>query len=145
MMPWRAIVAVVTMICIVATVSMAADIKGVQEHPMIKRYPGQDIRWQQIENHLPYRIPVGPVTGFREIDAWIDTQGRVTRTLYVLRGTERTYSEIYQNYLDALKGEAFEFLPRASPTTAAETMSGQPTGPVSILPNPPASPARSRR
>ena len=109
-MPWRAIIAGVAVASIAATASMAADIEGVQEHPMIERYPGQDIRWQQIENHLAYRIPVGPVTGFRKIDAWIDTQGRVTRTLYVLRGTKRTYSEIYQNYLDALKGEAFEIL-----------------------------------
>ncbi len=109
-MSWRAIAAGAAMACLAATLSMAADIEGVQEHPMIERYPGQDIRWQQIENHLPYRIPAGPVTGFRKIDAWIDTQGRVTRTLYVFRGAKRTYSEIYQNYLDALKGEAFEIL-----------------------------------
>ena len=110
MMSWRARVAGVAMACLVAPVSLAADIDGVQEHPMIERYPGQDIRWQQIENHLPYRFPVGPVTGFKKIDAWIETQGQVTRTLYVFSGTKRTYSEIYQNYLDALKGEAFEIL-----------------------------------
>lgn len=116
-MSWRAIAVGVAMACLATTVSMAADIDGVQEHSMIERYPGQDIRWQQIENHLPYRIPVGPVTGFRKIDAWIDTQGRVTRTLYVFRGTERTYSEIYQNYLDALTSEAFEILAQGKSDT----------------------------
>ena len=58
--------------------SQAEDIAGIQEHPLISRYPGQDIRWQHIENHLPYRVPVGPVTGYRTIGDWLDIAGRVT-------------------------------------------------------------------
>lgn len=88
----------------------AADIDGVIEHPLVSRYPGQEIRWQVIENYMPYRVPVGPVTGYRKIDDWIDTEGRVTRTFYRYQGTERTYSEIYKNYLDALQAEDFEIL-----------------------------------
>ena len=88
----------------------AEDIEGVQEHPMIERYPGQEIRWQKIENYMPYKIATGPVTGYRKIDEWIETQGRVTRTYYVLEGEERTYSEVYLNYLEALKGQDFEIL-----------------------------------
>ncbi|MEM9988968.1 MAG: hypothetical protein AAF723_05550, partial [Pseudomonadota bacterium] len=91
-------------------VSIAQDIDGVIEHPMVKRYPGQEIRWQHIENYMPYHVPVGPVTGYRSIDDWIETQGRVTRTFYRLEGKERTYSEVYKNYLDALTAEGFEIL-----------------------------------
>lgn len=90
--------------------AFGADIKGVKEHPLITRYPGQDIRWQHIENYMPYRVPTGPVVGYRTIGDWIETEGRVTRTFYKYSGTERTYSEIYKNYLDALIAENFEII-----------------------------------
>jgi outer membrane protein OmpA-like peptidoglycan-associated protein len=59
---------------------------------------------------MPYRVPVGPVTGYRAISDWIDTEGRVTRTFYRYEGTDRSYSEIYKNYLDSLSAEKFEIL-----------------------------------
>lgn len=90
----------------------AQDIDGAIEHPLITRYPGQEIRWQQIENYMPYRVPVGPVTGYRAIDDWIDTEGRVTRSFFRYQGAERTFSEIYQNYLAALEAQDFEILAR---------------------------------
>jgi OOP family OmpA-OmpF porin len=93
-----------------AHTAAAQDVEGVQEHPMIERYPGQDIRWQKIENYMPYEIAIGPVTGYRQIDDWIETAGRVTRTFYVLEGETRTYSEVYLNYLEALKAQDFEIL-----------------------------------
>ncbi|MEM9570685.1 MAG: OmpA family protein [Pseudomonadota bacterium] len=93
-----------------AGAALADDVEGVQEHPMIERYPGQEIRWQKIENYMPYEVAVGPVTGYRKIDDWIETQGRVTRTFYALEGEERTYSEVYLNYLEALKSQDFEIL-----------------------------------
>jgi len=88
----------------------AEDIDGVQEHPLITRYPGQEIRWQHIENYMPYRVPAGPVTGYRTIGEWIDTEGRVTRTFYRYAGDDRSYAEIYKNYLDALVAEDFEII-----------------------------------
>ncbi len=95
----------------VTTVSVAAkDIDGVVEHPMIERYPGQVIAWQHIENYQPYKVAVGPVSGYRAISDWIETEGRVTRTFYKYEGEDRTYSEIYKNYLDALKAEGFSIL-----------------------------------
>ena len=93
-----------------ATIALAQDIDGVIEHPMIDRYPGQVIAWQHIENYQPYRVAVGPVTGYRRITDWIETEGRVTRTFYKLESEERTYSEVYKNYLDALKAQDFEIL-----------------------------------
>lgn len=91
-------------------VAAAEDIAGAIEHPLISRYPGQDIAWQQIENYRPYRVAVGPVTGYRRIDDWIDTEGRVTRTFYRYRGSDRSYSEIYKNYLEGLEAQKFEIL-----------------------------------
>jgi outer membrane protein OmpA-like peptidoglycan-associated protein len=85
----------------------AADIDGVVEHPLISRYPGQEIRWQEIDNNRPFRIPVGPVTGYRTIGDWIDTTGRVTRTFYALEG-ERTASEVFRNYQQSLEAEKFD-------------------------------------
>lgn len=92
------------------TPGTAQDIEGIIEHPMIKRYPGQVIAWQHIENYQPYKVAVGPVTGYRTITDWIETEGRVTRTFYKYEGEDRTYSEVYKNYRDALKDEGFEII-----------------------------------
>ena len=85
------------------------DIAGAADHPAVSRYPGTVIKWQAIDNHLPYRIAVGPVTGYRAISDWVDTAGRVTRTYYELSG-ERTHAEVYLNYEKALKDGGFEIL-----------------------------------
>lgn len=95
---------------LLSSLVLAADIEGVTEHPMIERYPGQEIRWQKIENYMPYEIAVGEVTGYRKIDDWIETEGLVTRTFYALEGTQRSYSEVYLNYLAALKKQNFQIL-----------------------------------
>lgn len=95
----------------------AADIEGSAEHPMITRYPGQDLRWQTIDNYREFRIPRGPVTGYRAIDDWIDTQGRVTRSFYALEGVDRGWSEVYLNYRNAFEGEGFTLLADGSSDT----------------------------
>lgn len=104
------ILAAVIGLAAVSAIAVAQDIDGVVEHPMIERYPGQVIAWQHIENYQPYKVAVGPVTGYRAIGDWIETEGRVTRTFYKYEGEDRSYSEIYKNYLDALKAEGFEIL-----------------------------------
>lgn len=97
-------------LCLLGGAVAAQDIPDTFEHPMVTRYPGQDIRWQTIENNRPYRVAVGAVTGYRSIDDWIDTDGRVTRTFYRYQGTDRDYSEIYLNYREAFAAQGFEFL-----------------------------------
>lgn len=57
-----------------------------------------------------FSIAAGPVTGCRAIADWIETEGRVTRTFYKYEGEDRTYSEVYKNYLDAFEAESFEIL-----------------------------------
>ncbi|MEM9740589.1 MAG: OmpA family protein [Pseudomonadota bacterium] len=90
--------------------AIADDVEGAIEHPMIERYPGQDIAWQKIENYMPYEVAIGPVTSYRTIDDWVETEGRVTRTFYTLESEERTSSEVYLNYLEALEAQDFEIL-----------------------------------
>ena len=97
-------------ICTPTGLACAQDIDGAVEHPMIERYPGQVIAWQHIENYQPFNVPTGPVTGYRTIDDVIETEGRLTRTFYSYEGTDRTYSEVYKNYLDALEAEDFDIL-----------------------------------
>jgi outer membrane protein OmpA-like peptidoglycan-associated protein len=94
----------------VANAPRAQDIEDAIEHPLMTRYPGQEIRWQQIENYMPYRVPLGPVAGYRAIAEWLDTEGRVTRTFFRYQGEDRSYAEIYKNYLDALTAQDFEIL-----------------------------------
>lgn len=97
----------------------AADDPGTKDHPMVSRYPGQEIRWYAVENFMPYKVPAGPVTGYRVIDDWIDTQGRVTRIFYAYEGNDRTHEEIWKNYSDALKAANFRIIGEGSPRTRA--------------------------
>ena len=89
---------------------IAQDADGVEDHPMIARFPGTDLTWQTIETYRPYRVPVGPVTGYRSVDEWVDTEGRVTRSFYRYLGTERDFAEVYLNFLSAFEAEGFEVL-----------------------------------
>ena len=108
----KTINAIRVLLMLMPMAAMAEDIEGVVEHPMIERYPGQVIAWQHVENYQPYKVAIGPVTGYRAISDWIETEGRVTRTFYKYKGSDRTFSKIYKNYLDALLTENFEILGR---------------------------------
>lgn len=99
--------------------AMAGDDPGAADHPMVSRYPGQEIRWYAVENFMPYKVPAGPVTGYRTIGEWIETQGRVTRIFYAYEGNDRTHEEIWKNYSDALKAAEFEIIGEGSPRTRA--------------------------
>jgi outer membrane protein OmpA-like peptidoglycan-associated protein len=123
---WKRSLVPVLLIALSGTAD-AADIDDAIEHPMISRYPGQEIRWQSIDNFREYRIPVGPVTGYRSIDEWIDLQGRVTRTLYVYPGTDRAWTEIFLDYRKAFLDQGFELLADGSSDTrrGVEVGSGQ--------------------
>lgn len=92
-----------------AALAEPGDIAGSADHPAVTRYPGSVIQWQATDNYLPYRVAIGPVTGYRQIDEWIDTEGRVTRTYYEVAGG-RTHAEIYANYEKALTDNGFEIL-----------------------------------
>jgi OmpA-OmpF porin, OOP family len=116
---------------------MAQDIPDAVEHPMVERYPGQHIRWQTIENFRPYRIPLGPVTGYRAIDDWVDLEGRVTRTFYVREGTDRGYDEVYLNFVQAFESAGFDIRAQGlSPTRAGPEVGGRQWMDVYLRENP---------
>lgn len=89
--------------------AVADDVAGSEDHPILTRYPGSTIQWHDIQNFSPYKIATGPVTGYRKIDDWVETQGRLTRIYYVLDG-ERTHGEVYENYRKALLDNGFDLL-----------------------------------
>ncbi|MEM9169624.1 MAG: OmpA family protein [Pseudomonadota bacterium] len=91
------------------TPSFAQDADGCADHPAIARYPGSVLEWCTVENYMPYKVPAGPVTGYQRIGDVIDAEGRVTRNFYSLKG-ERTHSEVWKNYADALKEAGFEII-----------------------------------
>lgn len=90
--------------------AQAQDAAGCSDHPALSRYPGSVLEWCKTENYMPYKIPVGPVTGYRTVGEWIETEGRVTRDFYSLRGGERTHSEVHKNFSDALEKAGFEII-----------------------------------
>jgi flagellar motor protein MotB len=80
----------------------AQDVENSKDHPILSRYPGSEIVYYEEQQFKPYKIAVGPVTGYRQIGEWIETEGKETRIYYELKG-ETTVTEVYRNYLTALK------------------------------------------
>ncbi len=89
--------------------STAADVAGSADHPVVSRYPGSQIRWYDVEAFARYAIATGPVTGYRAIDQWTETQGRTTRIYYELAG-QKTHAEVHANYRKALLDSGFTLL-----------------------------------
>lgn len=58
---------------------------------------------------MPYKIAIGKVGGYRKIDDWIETKGKVTRIYYELLG-ERTHADVYANYKKALTDAGFTLM-----------------------------------
>ena len=93
-----------------ATPALAQDATGCLDHGAITRYPGSVLQGCKTDNYLPYKVPMGPVTDYRTIGEWIETEGRVTRNFYSLTGGERTHPEVWKNYQDALVAAGFEII-----------------------------------
>jgi len=89
--------------------TLAEDAANCSDHPALERYPDSVLQWCKTDNYLPYKIPVGPVTGYRTIGEWVETEGRVTRNFYSLSG-ERTHPEVWKNYKDALAAAGFTII-----------------------------------
>lgn len=89
----------------------AQDIEGSKDHPLITRYPGSVIGYYEQQNYKPYHIATGPQTGYNHIEKWEDVEGKFTRIYYAVLG-KTTLTEVYQNYLTALKKGGFKILAR---------------------------------
>ncbi|HPF36445.1 OmpA family protein [bacterium] len=115
-------VAVALAVALLPVIAASADVEGAADHPLITRYPGSEIAWYEVDNHRPYKLAVGPVTGYRAIADWIETEGRVTRIYYALDNSGRTEQEVFLNYRKALEDAGFEIL--AAGASEANTRGG---------------------
>ena len=82
---------------------------GCEDHPLISRYPGAALAWCETMAFNEYHVAVGPQTGYRNIDEWIDLEGKVDRLYYSI-ADGATMSEVYQNYRNAIQRAGFEVL-----------------------------------
>ncbi|MEO1050500.1 MAG: OmpA family protein [Bacteroidota bacterium] len=90
--------------------SMAqSDKKDCEDHPIVTRYPGAIIEYCDIQIYKEYGIATGPETGYKKISDWIKVAGKNTRIYYSIKG-DRTVSEVYKNYLQAMKEAEFDIL-----------------------------------
>ncbi|MEM7078789.1 MAG: OmpA family protein [Pseudomonadota bacterium] len=89
----------------------AADADGCADHGALTRYPGSVLEWCKTDNFMPFKVPVGPVTGYRQIGEMLEVEGRVTRNFYSLVD-ERTHTEVWKNFSDALEEAGFEIIAR---------------------------------
>lgn len=90
--------------------AFAQDAEGCEDHPALTRYPGTVLEWCSVENYLPYKMPLGGVTGYRTIGDIEEIAGRVTRNFYSYKGDDRTHAEVWKNISDALKAADFEII-----------------------------------
>ena len=85
------------------------DSEGCLDHPLITRYPGAVITYCDAKNFSEFAVATGPETGYQKIDSWVNVSGKQDRIYYSIKG-DRIVTEIYQNYLSALKKGEFEIL-----------------------------------
>lgn len=93
--------------------AVAADFDGSQDHPILTRYPGSEIKWYDVQAFVPYSVAHGPIVGFTGIEDWEEIQGRATRIYYELEG-EKTHTEVFLNYKKALEEAGFSNLAEGS-------------------------------
>lgn len=85
------------------------DKAGCTDHPAVTRYRGAVIAYCDSKNHSEFAIATGPETGYQKIGSWINVSGRQTRIYYSIKG-DKIVSEIYQNYITAVKNASFTLL-----------------------------------
>lgn len=93
-----------------APAAFAQDAEGCEDHPALTRYPASVLEWCDVENFMPYKFPMGGVTGYRTIGEIEEIAGRVTRNFYSYKGDDRTHAEVWKNVSDAIKAAGFEIV-----------------------------------
>lgn len=93
------------------------DTAGSKDHPLITRYPGSEIGYYEVQKYQKYHIATGPETGYKQIDKWVEAEGKFTRIYYIIKG-ETTLTEVYQNYKTALSKAGFKTLAEGSNPTS---------------------------
>jgi OOP family OmpA-OmpF porin len=103
-----------------------ADADGCQDSPFITRYPGSTLLWCEEQAFEQYKVAIGPETGYRHIDKWEEVAGKVSRRYYASQG-ERSVSEVYFNYLNALQKGGFTIMAKGlhKDRNVAKTVGGR--------------------
>lgn len=101
----------ITLFNLFLTIALFAqtDKTGCEDHPVITRYPGAVIEYCDTKNYSEFAIATGPETGYRTIGEWTNVPGKQTRVYYSIKG-DKIVSEVYQNYLTAMKNNDFILL-----------------------------------
>src|SRR5687768_15541752 len=105
----RLILSVLLLSACLSLPALAQDVTGAKDHPMLTRYPQSVIKWYDVQTFMPYKIAVGKIGGYRKIDDWVETKGKVTRIYYELV-EERTHADVYANYKTALTDAGFKIM-----------------------------------
>lgn len=106
-------IATILILFLTANVFAQTDKSGCEDHPVITRYPGAIIEYCDTKNFSEFAIPTGPETGYKKIDDWIKVSGKQTRIYYSIKG-DIIVTEVYQNYMAALKKAEFTLLANKS-------------------------------
>ncbi len=106
----RSLIAMALAACLSVPAAFAEDADGCEDHPAVSRYPGTDLQWCLTENFLPYKFPLGAVSGYRTIGEIEEISGRVTRNFYAYEGDDRTHTEVWKNFSDAIKAAGFDVI-----------------------------------
>ncbi len=91
----------------------AEDVAGSDDHPVLTRYPGSEIKWYDVQAYVPYAVATGPVAGYQGIDDWEEISGRTTRIYYETAG-QKTHLDVFLNYKQALEEADFSTVAEGS-------------------------------
>ena len=96
--------------------SLAADVKGSQDHPVISRFPGSEIVGYFHRDFEQVQLPRGPGISYNtgNFDTADTVEGELTRIVY-LSPTGKGPLEVFRNYEQALKGAGLKVKFSCSP------------------------------
>jgi OOP family OmpA-OmpF porin len=80
-----------------------------KDHPIITRYPAAIIEYCDEQIYKEFHIAKGDEVGYQKIEDWVKVAGKNNRIYYSIKG-DRTVSEVYKNYLEALKNGSFNLM-----------------------------------
>ena len=103
------------LVFLISQVSIAEDVAGSSDHPMVSRYGGSSIKDYDYREFDEYEILLGKVVSApgepdnSKAESSENLEGKVTKISYYLPENRSTL-EVFRNYEDALKAAGFEIL-----------------------------------
>lgn len=84
-----------------------ADVRGAQDHPLIKRFTGSSLVGYRVSDWEQISLPIGMAVADRKMKETVTLEGKVTRLVYLApRG--KAPLEVYRNYEQALAAAGFK-------------------------------------